>query len=102
MLLNRSTATRDSATDIEKTSRKGAPEREQPKALYTRVRRMIREPNARMCGRDCEPAPRHPQTVYIPFTANQNLSVFARTQRELDAPPCTRCPLLALGSQKIN
>ncbi len=30
MSLNRSTAPRDSATDIEKTSRKGAPERERP------------------------------------------------------------------------
>ncbi len=30
MLLNRSTAPRDSATDIKKTSQKNAPEREQP------------------------------------------------------------------------
>ncbi len=30
MLLNHSTTPRDSATDIEKTSRKSAPEREQP------------------------------------------------------------------------
>ncbi len=30
MLLNRSTTLRDSATDIEKISRKGAPERERP------------------------------------------------------------------------
>ncbi len=30
MLLNRSTAPRDSATDIEKTSQKGVPERERP------------------------------------------------------------------------
>ncbi len=27
---------------------------------------------------------------------------FARTQRELDMPPCIGCPLLASGSQKIN
>ncbi len=44
------------------------------------------EPNARMCGQDCEPVLRRPRTVRIPFAVNQNLLVFARTQRELDAP----------------
>ncbi len=43
---------------------------------------MVREPNARMCGWDSEPALRHPQMVYIPFTVNQTLSVFcANTKR---------------------
>ncbi len=31
-----------------------------PKALHTRACQMVREPNARMCGQDCEPALRHP------------------------------------------
>ncbi len=39
--------------------------------------RMVREPNASMCGWDYEPALRHPQIVLILFAANQNLSVFA-------------------------
>ncbi len=42
----------------------------------------VREPNARMCGWDCEPVPRRPRIVRITFTANQNLSVFcANTKR---------------------
>ncbi len=39
--------------------------------------RMICEPNARMCGWDCELALRHSQIVRIPFATKQNLSVFA-------------------------
>ncbi len=40
------------------------------------------EPNACMCGRDCEPVLRHPRTVRILFAANQNLSLFcANTKR---------------------
>ncbi len=37
MLLNRSTTPRDSATDIEKTSRKGAPERERPNRSVVKI-----------------------------------------------------------------
>ncbi len=43
---------------------------------------MVGEPNARMCGWDCEPVLRHPQTVRIPFAANQNLSVFLGEHEE--------------------
>ncbi len=39
MLLNRSTVSRDSATDIKKTSRKGAPERERPNRSVVIIRR---------------------------------------------------------------
>ncbi len=46
----------------------------------------VREPNARMCGRDCEPALRHPWMIRIPFNANQNLVGFAGTEREWGAP----------------
>ncbi len=53
-----------------------------------------REPNARMCGWDCEPALRHPQTVCIPFAANQNLSVFCMNTKRIG---CIGCPLLAPG-----
>ncbi len=50
---------------------------------------MVREPNVRMCGWDCKPVLRRPQTVCLPFAANQNLSVFcANTKRT----GCVRCP----------
>ncbi len=53
-----------------------------------------REPNAHMCGRDCEPVLRHLQTVCIPFAVNRNLSVFcANTKRT----GCARCPFHAPG-----
>ncbi len=64
------------------------------KASYTRARRMVREPNAHMCGRDCEPALRHLRMVRIPFATNQNLSVFgANTKRT----GCTGYPFHAPG-----
>ncbi len=47
-----------------------------------------------MCVRNCEPALRCPQMVRIPFTANQNQSVFcANTKRT----GCAWCPFHALG-----
>ncbi len=64
------------------------------KASYTQARRMVREPNTRMCGWDCEPALHHPWMVRISFAANRNLSVFcANTKRT----GCAGCPFLALG-----
>ncbi len=46
------------------------------KASYTRARWMVREPNASMCGRDCETALCCLWMVRILFAKNQNLSVF--------------------------
>ncbi len=56
------------------------------KASYTQARWMVCEPNAQMGGPDCKPALRHMRMVCMLLAANQNLSFFARTQRELDAP----------------
>ncbi len=67
---------------------------------------MVRKPNARMCGRHCEPALRRQQTVRILFTENRNLSGFLRKHKEnwmrRVSFPCTRGPLLASGLRKIN
>ncbi len=53
-----------------------------------------REPNAHMCGRDCEPVLGYLQTVRIPFAVNQNLLVFcANTKRT----GCTGYPFHAPG-----
>ncbi len=55
---------------------------------------MVRELNACMCRRDCEPLLRHLRTVHISFAVNQNLSVFcANTKRTGNA----RCPFHAPG-----
>ncbi len=64
------------------------------KASYTWARQMVREPNARMCGRDCEPALRHLRTVRIPFSANRNLSVFCTNTKRTR---CAGCPFYELG-----
>ncbi len=68
-----------------------------PNASYTRARRMVRKrkPNARMCGRDCEPAWCHLRMARIPFATNQNLSVFCANTKRTE---CAGCPLLASGS----
>ncbi len=64
------------------------------KASYTRAHQMVREPNARICGWDCDPVLRHLQTVCIPFAAKRNLSVFcANTKRT----GCAGCPFHAPG-----
>ncbi len=56
--------------------------------------RTVREPNERMCGRDCEPVLHHPQMARIPFTTNRNLLVFcANTKRT----GCAGCPFHAPG-----
>ncbi len=55
---------------------------------------MVPKPNARMFGWDCEPALCCPQTVCIPFTTNQNLSVFCANTKKIG---CTRCPFHAPG-----
>ncbi len=53
-----------------------------------------REPNAHMCGRDCEPVLPYLQTVRILFAVNRNLSVFcANTKRT----GCAGCPFHAPG-----
>ncbi len=53
---------------------------------------MVCEPNAHMCGQNCEPALCHLRTVRIPFATNQNLLVFcANTKRT----GCARCPFHA-------
>ncbi len=46
MLLNRSTAPRNSVTDIENTSRKGAPERERPNRSLVKMETFF----AKICG----------------------------------------------------
>ncbi len=61
--------------------------------------RMICEPNARICGRDCKPALRHLRMVRMPFAANQNLSFFCTNTKRIG---CVGCTLLASGSWKIN
>ncbi len=55
---------------------------------------MVCEPNARMCVRNCEPAPRYPQMIRIPFATNQNLSIFCANTKKTG---CTRCPFHAPG-----
>ncbi len=64
------------------------------KASYTRAHRMVREPNARMCGQDCKPVLCHPRTVGISFATNQNLSVFRANTKKTR---CAGCPLHAPG-----
>ncbi len=49
---------------------------------FANCSRMVCEPNACMCGWDCNPALRHLQTFCIPFAANQNLSVFLGEHKE--------------------
>ncbi len=49
---------------------------------------MVREPNARMCGRGCEPALRHPQTVCILFAEKQNLLVFCANTKRTGCAGC--------------
>ncbi len=64
------------------------------KASYTRTHQMVRKPNVRMCGWDCEPALCRPRMVRIPLAANWNLSVCcANTKRT----GCPRCPFHAPG-----
>ncbi len=53
---------------------------------------MVREPNACMCGQDCEPTLCHLQTVRIPFAMNWNLSVFCANTKRIG---CARCPFHA-------
>ncbi len=61
--------------------------------------RTARKPNARMCGWDCELALGRLRMVRIPFTANQNSSVFCMNIKRTG---CAGCPLLASGWRKIN
>ncbi len=57
------------------------------------------ESNVRMCGQDCEPVLHYLQMVCVPFTTNQNLSVFCANTKGIE---CTGCPVFASGSRKIN
>ncbi len=58
------------------------------KASYTRACQMVREPNARMCGRDCELALRPMRMVRVPFATNQNLSVFCANTKKTGFAGC--------------
>ncbi len=70
------------------------------KASYTRACRMVRKPNACMCGWDCKPALRRPRMVRIPF-AEPKLVGFLHEHKEnwmcRVSFPCTRCPFHAPG-----
>ncbi len=47
---------------------------------------MVREPNVRTCGWDCEPALCRPQKFAYRSLRTEICQFFARTQRELDVP----------------
>ncbi len=56
---------------------------------------MVREPNACMCGRGCEPVLHYLQTVRIPFAAESwNLLAFCANIKIIW---CAGCPLRASG-----
>ncbi len=64
------------------------------KAPYTYANQM------RMCGWDCKHVLYYlQQMVYIPFTANQNLSDFCSNTKEIG---CAGCPVFTSGLRKIN
>ncbi len=56
----------------------------------THANQTVHKPDMRMCGQDYEHALCHLRMVHIPFVANQNLSVFTQTQKEL-WPPGISC-----------
>ncbi len=55
-------------------------------ASYTRARRMVREPNVRMCEWDCELCCTIPKQFAYRSPQMEICRFFAQTQRELDAP----------------
>ncbi len=54
MLLNRSTAARDSTTNIEKTSQKGAPERERPNKSEVKMQQLSVDENNQPAQQACQ------------------------------------------------
>ncbi len=61
---------------------------------FAKHSRLVREWNARMCGRDCKPVLSHPRMVRILFATNRNLSVFCMNIKKT---VCVSCLFYAPG-----